>query len=79
MWQYEWNARTQITMWFDNTPDKPSPLHDYGKYNEGRFPDLPTQSGECGECGECDPAEGVQVHMGTDPYICLFCCKTLVD
>lgn len=27
---YEWNARTQITMWFDNTPDKPSPLHDYG-------------------------------------------------
>uniref|UniRef100_A0A7I4B8L3 Alpha-N-acetylglucosaminidase n=1 Tax=Physcomitrium patens TaxID=3218 RepID=A0A7I4B8L3_PHYPA len=26
---YEWNARTQITMWFDNTLDKPSPLHDY--------------------------------------------------
>ncbi|KAL3681211.1 hypothetical protein R1sor_024167 [Riccia sorocarpa] len=28
---YEWNARTQLTMWFDNTEDKPSPLHDYGK------------------------------------------------
>ncbi|CAM6109929.1 unnamed protein product [Calypogeia fissa] len=26
---YEWNARTQITMWFDNTEDEPSPLHDY--------------------------------------------------
>jgi len=26
---YEWNARTQITMWFDNTLDKPSALHDY--------------------------------------------------
>lgn len=29
--QYEWNARTQITMWFDNTLDKPSALHDYCK------------------------------------------------
>ncbi|KAG6551071.1 hypothetical protein Mapa_007306 [Marchantia paleacea] len=27
--QYEWNARTQITMWFDNTDEKPSSLHDY--------------------------------------------------
>jgi len=26
---YEWNARTQVTMWFDNTAVKPSPLHDY--------------------------------------------------
>ncbi|KAJ7547304.1 hypothetical protein O6H91_08G079400 [Diphasiastrum complanatum] len=26
---YEWNARTQITMWYDNTQDMPSSLHDY--------------------------------------------------
>lgn len=29
--QYEWNARTQITMWFDNTEDEASLLRDYGK------------------------------------------------
>lgn len=29
--QYEWNARTQITMWFDNTETKASLLRDYGK------------------------------------------------
>ena len=29
--QYEWNARTQITMWFDNTNTKASLLRDYGK------------------------------------------------
>ncbi|KAL0910940.1 hypothetical protein M5K25_019037 [Dendrobium thyrsiflorum] len=27
--QYEWNARTQITMWFDNTETNQSQLHDY--------------------------------------------------
>ncbi|KAL5674845.1 hypothetical protein ACJX0J_010976, partial [Zea mays] len=27
--QYEWNARTQITMWFDNTETKASLLRDY--------------------------------------------------
>lgn len=27
--QYEWNARTQITMWFDNTQTNQSQLHDY--------------------------------------------------
>lgn len=29
--QHEWNARTQITMWFDNTEDEASLLRDYGK------------------------------------------------
>ncbi|KAK3031104.1 hypothetical protein RJ639_036844 [Escallonia herrerae] len=29
MKQYEWNARTQVTMWFDNTKSKQSQLHDY--------------------------------------------------
>lgn len=29
MRQYEWNARTQITMWFDTTETKQSKLHDY--------------------------------------------------
>lgn len=29
--QYEWNARTQITMWFDNTEEEASSLRDYGK------------------------------------------------
>uniref|UniRef100_A0A7C9A0G0 Alpha-N-acetylglucosaminidase n=1 Tax=Opuntia streptacantha TaxID=393608 RepID=A0A7C9A0G0_OPUST len=27
--QYEWNARTQITMWFDTTQTNQSKLHDY--------------------------------------------------
>ncbi|KAL6902116.1 hypothetical protein ACP4OV_004992 [Aristida adscensionis] len=27
--QYEWNARTQVTMWYDNTETKQSKLHDY--------------------------------------------------
>lgn len=27
--QYEWNARTQVTMWFDNTKSDQSKLHDY--------------------------------------------------
>ncbi|GMY22451.1 alpha-N-acetylglucosaminidase isoform X4 [Fagus crenata] len=27
--QYEWNARTQVTMWFDNTRTIQSNLHDY--------------------------------------------------
>ncbi|KAI5084126.1 hypothetical protein GOP47_0000295 [Adiantum capillus-veneris] len=32
----EWNARTQVTMWFDNTATIPSQLHDYGnKYWSG--------------------------------------------
>ncbi|KAG9458243.1 hypothetical protein H6P81_002751 [Aristolochia fimbriata] len=29
MKQYEWNARTQVTMWFDNTSTNQSKLHDY--------------------------------------------------
>ena len=29
--QFEWNARTQITMWFDNTEDEASLLRDYGR------------------------------------------------
>ncbi|OEL29722.1 Alpha-N-acetylglucosaminidase [Dichanthelium oligosanthes] len=34
--QYEWNARTQITMWFDNTETKASLLRDYAnKYWSG--------------------------------------------
>ncbi|KDP31153.1 hypothetical protein JCGZ_11529 [Jatropha curcas] len=34
--QFEWNARTQITMWFDNTEDEASLLRDYGnKYWSG--------------------------------------------
>lgn len=34
--QFEWNARTQITMWFDNTDDEASLLRDYGnKYWSG--------------------------------------------
>lgn len=27
--QYEWNARTQVTMWYDNTKANQSKLHDY--------------------------------------------------
>lgn len=27
--QYEWNARTQVTMWYDNTNNTQSKLHDY--------------------------------------------------
>ncbi|XP_072975056.1 alpha-N-acetylglucosaminidase [Typha angustifolia] len=27
--QYEWNARTQVTMWYDNTRTNQSKLHDY--------------------------------------------------
>ncbi|GLT52459.1 hypothetical protein SLA2020_257990 [Shorea laevis] len=34
--QFEWNARTQITMWFDNTEEVASLLRDYGnKYWSG--------------------------------------------
>ncbi|GFP92397.1 alpha-n-acetylglucosaminidase [Phtheirospermum japonicum] len=29
MKQYEWNARTQVTMWYDNTKNVQSKLHDY--------------------------------------------------
>ncbi|OVA15285.1 Alpha-N-acetylglucosaminidase [Macleaya cordata] len=29
MRQYEWNARTQVTMWYDNTKTNQSKLHDY--------------------------------------------------
>ncbi|EMS50400.1 hypothetical protein TRIUR3_11279 [Triticum urartu] len=28
--QYEWNARTQVTMWYDDTKTEQSKLHDYG-------------------------------------------------
>lgn len=38
--QFEWNARTQITMWFDNTETEASLLHDYGnKYWSGLLHD----------------------------------------
>ncbi|XP_065876467.1 alpha-N-acetylglucosaminidase-like [Euphorbia lathyris] len=38
--QFEWNARTQITMWFDNTEDEASLLRDYGnKYWSGLLRD----------------------------------------
>nr|GLL36238.1 alpha-N-acetylglucosaminidase-like [Ipomoea trifida] len=38
--QYEWNARTLITMWFDNTEDEASLLRDYGnKYWSGLLRD----------------------------------------
>ncbi|ERN18352.1 hypothetical protein AMTR_s00055p00202230 [Amborella trichopoda] len=38
--QYEWNARTQITMWFDNTEVEASLLRDYGnKYWSGLLQD----------------------------------------
>uniref|UniRef100_A0A0D9WAE7 Alpha-N-acetylglucosaminidase n=1 Tax=Leersia perrieri TaxID=77586 RepID=A0A0D9WAE7_9ORYZ len=38
--QYEWNARTQITMWFDNTNTKASLLRDYAnKYWSGLLRD----------------------------------------
>ncbi|KAL8529767.1 hypothetical protein ACS0TY_006994 [Phlomoides rotata] len=38
--QFEWNARTQITMWFDNTEDEASLLRDYGnKYWSGLLQD----------------------------------------
>lgn len=34
--QYEWNARTQVTMWYDNTKVNQSKLHDYAnKYWSG--------------------------------------------
>ncbi|BBH03858.1 alpha-N-acetylglucosaminidase family / NAGLU family [Prunus dulcis] len=34
--QFEWNARTQITLWFDNTKEEASLLRDYGnKYWSG--------------------------------------------
>lgn len=35
--QFEWNARTQITMWFDNTEEEASLLRDYGMENEPFF------------------------------------------
>ncbi|XP_024031957.1 alpha-N-acetylglucosaminidase [Morus notabilis] len=38
--QFEWNARTQVTMWFDNSDDEPSLLRDYGnKYWSGLLRD----------------------------------------
>lgn len=38
MLQYEWNARTQITMWFDNTETQASLLRDYGNHiNRNHF------------------------------------------
>ncbi|KAK7354098.1 hypothetical protein VNO80_19556 [Phaseolus coccineus] len=38
--QFEWNARTQITMWFDNTKEEASLLRDYGnKYWSGLLHD----------------------------------------
>ncbi|MED6134837.1 hypothetical protein PIB30_040699 [Stylosanthes scabra] len=40
MKQYEWNARTQITMWYDNTELEASLLRDYGnKYWSGLLRD----------------------------------------
>ncbi|KAJ4850060.1 hypothetical protein Tsubulata_034420 [Turnera subulata] len=38
--QFEWNARTQITMWYDNTEEEASLLRDYGnKYWSGLLSD----------------------------------------
>nr|KYP46995.1 Alpha-N-acetylglucosaminidase [Cajanus cajan] len=38
--QFEWNARTQITMWFDNSVEEASLLRDYGnKYWSGLLHD----------------------------------------
>ncbi|RDX83754.1 Alpha-N-acetylglucosaminidase, partial [Mucuna pruriens] len=38
--QFEWNARTQITMWFDNSDEEASLLRDYGnKYWSGLLRD----------------------------------------
>ncbi|KAJ4763014.1 Alpha-N-acetylglucosaminidase [Rhynchospora pubera] len=38
--QYEWNARTQVTMWYDNTKINQSKLHDYAnKYWSGLLKD----------------------------------------
>ncbi|KAJ1697639.1 hypothetical protein LUZ63_006151 [Rhynchospora breviuscula] len=38
--QYEWNARTQVTMWYDNTKINQSILHDYAnKYWSGLLKD----------------------------------------
>ncbi|CAJ1975204.1 unnamed protein product [Sphenostylis stenocarpa] len=38
--QFEWNSRTQITMWFDNTKEEASLLRDYGnKYWSGLLHD----------------------------------------
>ncbi|KAK4264283.1 hypothetical protein QN277_025485 [Acacia crassicarpa] len=38
--QFEWNGRTQITMWYDNTEEEPSLLRDYGnKYWSGLLRD----------------------------------------
>lgn len=38
--QFEWNARTQITMWFDNSEEEASLLRDYGnKYWSGLLRD----------------------------------------
>ncbi|KAH1126584.1 hypothetical protein GYH30_015538 [Glycine max] len=38
--QFEWNARTQITMWFDNSDEEASLLRDYGnKYWNGLLHD----------------------------------------
>ncbi|XP_056175296.1 alpha-N-acetylglucosaminidase-like isoform X1 [Syzygium oleosum] len=38
--QFEWNARTQITMWFDNSVEEASLLRDYGnKYWSGLLRD----------------------------------------
>ncbi|CAA6663543.1 unnamed protein product [Spirodela intermedia] len=36
--QYEWNARTQVTMWFDNTDTNQSKLHDYEFEGKREFP-----------------------------------------
>ncbi|KAL0307534.1 UNVERIFIED_CONTAM: Alpha-N-acetylglucosaminidase, partial [Sesamum angustifolium] len=34
--QYEWNARTQVTMWYDNTKYVQSKLHDYETHSRNR-------------------------------------------
>lgn len=34
--QFEWNARTQIPMWFRDLEDKASLLCDYGKSRPGK-------------------------------------------
>lgn len=61
--QYEWNARTQVTMWYDNTKTNQSKLHDYGRlsrhlqFNQIHAEDCSTHCP--GTCPYKDLLEGV--------------------
>ncbi|XP_048134579.1 alpha-N-acetylglucosaminidase isoform X2 [Rhodamnia argentea] len=48
MRQYEWNARTQVTMWYDNTQTVQSKLHDYAnKFWSGLLEDYYLPRASC--------------------------------